>query len=306
MAIHIKGTFTPLGNSLLDKDPNGKFMGAGLHGLIIDLEQGTGTITAIKMLPDTPTLQAYLNDVAQTLPQDPAFETELANMYDTVQQLLNATKFLYGIYRLDAQTRMQTTYFWSLDRQTWHPIPDRRQKTWVASKVQEVLPDALMSNISVKLQTGWEPFMAFEHLHKGFDDQRNTRFQWINGSTAAEQGIKEFLVRLKSELEPLLSELASPPIPKLYKTILLAYTGVKSSYHKELDLGAQTRNKLVHTAGYPAPGYQETLEYLHTVECALLELHLLLEPKDPFMQYLYNAAQSRLQEVKTNPRSTFH
>jgi len=306
MAIYIKGAFTPLGNVKLKKDPDGTFMGAGLPGLIIDLEQDTGAITAITLFADDATLLAYLGDVAMMMPKDPLFEQELQNMYIKVQQLVQATKFLFGIHRLDEQTRMQATYFWSLDMRDWCPVPDRRKTKWLVAEEELQLPNALLNNISIMLKGGWKPFAAFDHLHKGFSDRNNTRFQWINGATAAEQGIKEFLVRLKPELEPLLTELSSPSVAKLYKTILVAYTGKASTYYKEIDKGAHIRNLLVHRTSEPAPGYGETIIYLQTIECALIELHLFLQPDDLFLQYLYETAKGRLQEVKTNLHSIYH
>lgn len=306
MAIYVKGAFTPLGDVKLNKDPDSNFMGAGLPGLIIDLEQNTGTITAITMYVNDDALQAYLSDEGKQLPEDPLFEEGLQKMYTNVQELVQATKFLYGLYRLDAQTRMKADFFWSLDRQNWRPVPDRRKTKWIVAETECVLPDALLSNTAIMLGKGWKPFAAFDQLHKGFSDRYHPRFQWINGATAAEQGIKEFLVRLKPELEPLLTELSSPSIPKLYKTILHAYTGNVSTYYKELDKGAQIRNLLVHRTNEPAPEYNETLIYLHTVECALIELHLLLQPADPFLQYLYDSAIGRLKEVKNNSNSIYH
>lgn len=306
MAIYIKCEFTPLGDTVLDIDPANPLKQVGLNGFMIELEHGTGLITATKILADTPYLQDYLNDRQMALPEDAAVEAEIKNMYDTVQQLLKTVKFMYGLYRLDQQVKMKFNIFWSLDRNNWFPVAKRLKTSWMVATTEEILPDPLLNNFAIKLGKGWEPFLAFEHLHKAFADRYNTRFQWINGATAAEQGIKEFLVRLKPELEPLLNELPSPPIPKLYKTILHAYTGTQSTYYRQLQDGADLRNKLVHKANHQAPSYQDTLVYLHTVECALIELHLLLEPTDAFLQYLLTSAQNRLNEVKTNHRSIYH
>jgi hypothetical protein len=129
-------------------------------------------------------------------------------------------------------------------------------------------------------------FMAFRFLNSALNDDV-PEFKILDATTAAELAIKEFLIRKNPALEKLLSELQSPPLPKLYGSILEQYSSVpgkngeKSPRLKVLDYGNQLRNKIIHS-----PTKLEIPEffayfYCINVESAICHLLTLLYPDDP-------------------------
>ena len=102
---------------------------------------------------------------------------------------------------------------------------------------------------------------------------------WIDATIAAELAIKEFLITYKPEVEVLLLEVPSPPLYKLYGSILKSYTGEKSPKVKELAEGAKIRNLLVHKPEQTNIDHQEAIDYVSDVEFAIGHLLYLLDPQ---------------------------
>ncbi len=301
--IFLRGKFTPLGRAKI-LIPDTKPLWNAIVGEV-HIEKGhdeDGFITTISIASDKTRIE-YFSDVKKILPIHPELEEYLNLMSDTFEKLSITLKYFYGIYETDFFGRFVSKFYWSSDKETWLEVPDRRNTIWVTKDVQYILPDNLLDNIvsTIKKQNNL-PFAAFEQLHKAFQERTNTRYMWICAATAAEQAIKEFLGRLKPELIPLLSELPSPPISKLYKSILKEYTDVESSFYKQLIKGAEKRNELIHKPSQSAPELIQTIIYIHEVECAMIQLHLLLEPSNPFFIYLLELANDRLMNFKANPR----
>lgn len=88
-------------------------------------------------------------------------------------------------------------------------------------------------------------------------------------------------MRLEPRFEVLLMELPSPPLHKLYGSVLEHVAGEGSPFVKELQRGAETRNRLVHRPDSPPPDPQETVNYVNAVDQALLHLHHLLRKSYP-------------------------
>ena len=102
------------------------------------------------------------------------------------------------------------------------------------------------------------------------------RFQWIEATIAAELAVKEMLAGMEPNLRPLLMEVPSPPLRKLYGSVLEAVAGERSPYVKELHEGAERRNKMIHRPEHEEPNDQEVINYLNVVSAAirhLLKLH---------------------------------
>jgi len=142
------------------------------------------------------------------------------------------------------------------------------------------------------LDTGFQPFEALHHLHRARRD-RDARAKWIDATIAAELAIKEFLVRRSPDLAALLLEVPSPPLHKLYGSILEHYAGQRSPRLRELQKGAEVRNKLLHRPGHEAPDLEQAARYVQDVQVAVLHLVSLLDPNDDVAEYFYRGALAK-------------
>lgn len=296
MKIYIKGTFIPLGDVKITVT-NPPREAITYQANTIELSRKSGEITAIKSEELTPDEYIYVKDKDNVLPRNEQFEDYLVKQYQAIRTILSYIQVFDGVFKLDTERQMQSRYEWSENRIDWLPIPDKRVTTWRGANLMQTLADNFMGNIE-RLANGNIPvFLAFNHLYKAYDEG-NSRFKWINGTIAAEHAFKEFLSLLDSRTESLMLNIPSPPIEKLYKTVLEAYTGKESSMYKQLQKGASKRNELVHKPATPAPDLNETNIYLHQVEVAIFELYTLLYPENSFLTYALTGAQQRLKHVE--------
>ena len=296
MKIYIKGTFTPIGDVKITV-ANSEREAITYKTNSITISEESGEITAIKPQEITPAEYIYVKDKENTLPRNEQFEDYLVNQYQAVRVILGYIQVFDGVFKLDTELRMQSKYEWSEDLDKWSPIPDKRVTTWRGANLLQTLPDRFMGNIEQLANSGIPVFLAFNHLYKAYDEG-SSRFKWINGTIAAEHAFKEFLSLFDPRTESLMLNIPSPPIEKLYKTVLFAYTGKESSMYKQLQRGAGKRNELVHKPATPAPDMSETNIYLHQVEVAIFELYTLLYPGNPFLNYALKGAQERLKHVE--------
>lgn len=132
-----------------------------------------------------------------------------------------------------------------------------------------------------------EPFIGLRHLHKAKQEE-NPRFMWIEATIAAELAIKEFLIKLKPELETILLELPSPPLTKLYGVILESYIGERYHNLKVLSKGIEIRNKLVHRPLKEEINYKTAIEYVEDIERAIFYLLKKLYPDDLLIDRIVN------------------
>lgn len=103
-------------------------------------------------------------------------------------------------------------------------------------------------------------------------------YKWIDATIAAELAVKEVLATVNPELETLLMEMPSPPLAKLYGTILERYLGEKSPYLKQIQKGVEIRNRLVHRHDAEAIDDQEASDYVQSIEGAIFHLLSLAHP----------------------------
>ncbi len=125
-----------------------------------------------------------------------------------------------------------------------------------------------------------EPLVAILHLREA-QERRGRRFRWVEATIAAELAIKETLIRLEPKLAPLLLEVPSPPINKLYGVILESACGVRSPFTSKLQKGSEKRNRIVHRPESVSFGHQETADYVGTVEEAIKHLISLTRKTPP-------------------------
>lgn len=295
--ILIKGTFKPRGDDEIDLHPH-KFVSLLRRNQSFQMKAGDKYFELIETHELNQEAVKYLEDVEMKLRRNEYFEGLLLRLQVEAMNILKLLKYFYGIYHIDEQLLMDESYTWSIDGETWHAVPDRRELKWIPASRKFVLPDNLFIQLLQCHDQNITPFYAFDHLHKAFADEFNPRHQWINGTIALELAIKEFLGRLDSRIIYLIENVPSPPLPKLYKNVLKDYTGEESPYIPIVKKGMEKRNKLVHHPGSPPPNYTETLIYLHQCECAILHLYTLLHKGNEAIKYFYALSQKRLEKVE--------
>lgn len=128
-----------------------------------------------------------------------------------------------------------------------------------------------------------ETLIALRFLHKAKNESLS-KYKWIYASIAAELAIKEFFSKKKPELTPLLIECPSPPLHKMYNTILEKYIHEKSLKYKEIQKGAVKRNKLVHSFEKTEIDLQKSIEYIQDVEIAIYQLLNILYPENKLIK----------------------
>jgi len=144
--------------------------------------------------------------------------------------------------------------------------------------------------IKSSIQNKVEPLLAMRHLHRAKSGS-SPHHMWIEATVAAELAIKEVISRAKPDLEVLLLEMPSPPLAKLYGSILKEYLGEDSPYRKSIIKGVEYRNKLVHRHDSPTIKHQEAINYVKDVERAIFHLLSLLYPEDELISQKYTRAR---------------
>lgn len=205
---------------------------------------------------------------------------ELTNDLDyAMQKTLYAIKSFYNWGELDHSLYSIKDTYWSLDKKQWHTYPRALEASFVlnehihlgkenASYIQKYLDGDL-----------WEPFVAFSFLDKA-KREPNPVFKWINATIAAELAIKEFFIRYNPQLKSLIMEVPSPPLHKLYGTILKSFIGIESPKKKVIEKGVITRNDLVHKPNQVKIDANKANNYVEEVELAIYHLLSFLYADD--------------------------
>jgi hypothetical protein len=194
-----------------------------------------------------------------------------SNISKATKKVLYLIKYCFNCPDLNDDLFSVKDVYWSIDKSKWKSIP---MITYATLDIQNYI------------ENDFEPFFALRHLHKA-KKESNPRHKWIDATIAAELAIKEFLIRLKPDIETLLLEVPSPPIYKLYGPILEFYTKKKSPKLKELTKGAEKRNTLIHRPKDILIDDEQANEYIHDVETAIYHLLTLLYPNDHIMKHFY-------------------
>ncbi|HRN47504.1 MAG TPA: hypothetical protein PLS00_00070 [Niabella sp.] len=292
MNIFIKGTYLPIGHVEI-RVHNHTPKTINFNGNAISFSAESGNISAIKKIEISPEELDYVKDTEKTLPYNEQFEENLTNQYEDIRTIVKYIQAFDAVFNLDDDLSMKCFYEWSLDFVSWAPIPEKRKTSWKAFELRVVLPGNLLGQIERLANKGIPVFSAFKHLYKAYGEP-DPRFKWINGTIAAEHAFKEFLSLKDSRVESLMLHVPSPPVEKLYKNVLFAYTGQESSMYKQLQKGASKRNELIHRPATKSPNLKETDIYLHQVEVAIFELYTFLYPKDSFFEYSLKRAKESI------------
>ena len=152
-------------------------------------------------------------------------QNELSNMKSDIlratRKVLTLIKYCFNQTDLDESLFSVRDTFWSIDKIEWKRLPMILCATAVIHDFV-YLNENTTTIIQAFLEEDYEPFFALKHLHRA-KKEKNPRYKWIDATIAAELAIKEFLIRKNPNLEPLLLEAPSPPLRKLYGSILESY-----------------------------------------------------------------------------------
>lgn len=293
MLIHLKGCYTILGKiSSHSKGQRLRFS--------VPLEDKPAVI--VDIIPDENSVESFhefevskeMWDVLQTDIYDgkdlsEKLQTELSLMTSSISQatrkVLNLIKYCFSQVDLRENLFSVKGVYWSVDKAEWKRLP------MIGVAIIDVLDMIPLNENTAKaiqeyLECGLEPFLALRHLHRAKNED-NPRYKWIDATIAAELAIKEFLIRMKPDIETLLLEVPSPPLHKLYGSVLESFTDERSPKLKELAKAAEVRNKLVHRPKDIHIDAQQCIKYVHDVEIAIYHLLTFLYPKDPVVTRFY-------------------
>ena len=293
MLIHLKGCYNILGK--IDSSPKEhrfqfKVPSKEKTSIIVNINSDEGIIESFnKYEVSTEMWDVLQTDIHDGRVLSQKLQAELSSMTST---LLKATKkVLYLIkYCLNCTDLNENLFsskgiYWSIDKSKWKSIPDIICVT-IDEHLLLPLNEKTSNSIQNYIENDFEPFFALRHLHRA-KNERNPRHKWIDAAIAAELAIKEFLIRLKPDIETLLLEVPSPQISKFYGPILEYYTNEKSPKVNKLAEGADTRNKLVHRPKDIHIDADQANKYIHDVETAIYHLLTLLYPDDSIIKHFY-------------------
>jgi len=215
------------------------------------------------------------------------------SLIQAINKLVDLMAFITG-YIFWVDNLRQGNCFCSFDKEHWQDVK-KRQQTGTGSaewKTITSLNEHEEKTLQIHIDKKIEPFLATHHLFKAIKET-DSRHQLMNLALALDLGIKEYLVRKKSdpEIEVLIKKLPSPPLDRLYGEVLECFAGektpVKMSIIKEL---TDNRNRLIHTVIKPD---QQNLdshnikEYRAATEITLYHLWLDLYPYDEIITLRY-------------------
>lgn len=219
-------------------------------------------------------------------------------MANACRQFSEAIKYYLDRRSLREEVASAGRGQWSLDGETWKGLPGGGYivpgNAYSEFPIDEAVCQCLQNviNRSEKLL----PF-SLRHLHRA-RNEGDPRHQWIDATIAAELAIKEFLIRFHPDIRTLLLDVPSPPLPKMYGSILKSFVNEESPVKKELAKGAEIRNTLVHRPQDHEITPDQAFRYVETVEYAINHLLTFLLPNDPVIRDQFFKSKSLYEEAK--------
>jgi hypothetical protein len=230
--------------------------------------------------------------------------------------MLNATNQVlllikYGLHFSnisESPFRGPKTLYWSADGSEWKYITLAIRLQGILDREEVKLDTETATQIQCYIDTGFAPFFALAPLHRA-KNESDPRYKIIYAAYAAELAIKEFLVEYAKKdgyfpVEPLLLELPSPPLEKLYGEVLKFYTKKGSPKVNEMVKLNKERNSLMHRP--PQKDDEKEIElakaekYVRDAEGAIFHLLHLLYEKDLLIQRLYKKYNKKHKGEKGN------
>lgn len=253
----------------------------------IELLSKENAITATQEVSISENLFEFLQTKEKNVPDQ--LKDELSEIKSdgslTIKRVISFIKYSLAHFDLDERLVSSRKAEWSTNNTDWQALPnifivvvDGYSSYPLNAKNAEL--------IQRYINTDFEPFLALKYIHKAKNDIL-PRDKWIDATIAAELAIKEFLIRLKPEIETLLLNMPSPPLDKLYGVILESFGFNKSPKVKEIQKGVQTRNELIHRPKEKFINMDHASEYVRDINIAIHHLMTLLYPNDSFIKSYY-------------------
>ncbi|MBW0933546.1 hypothetical protein [Priestia megaterium] len=206
----------------------------------------------------------------------------LNHMRQNAFYLINLLKYSLNNDWITEELLTLNTSEISIDNLNWKDIPKESMLQMGPSTSPRYLTQEASITIQNYINQKIDPFVALKHLHRARKDEV-PRHMWIEATIAAELAIKEFLIRLKPDMEFILLELPSPPLSTLYGKVLEHYIGEKYPKYNKLGDGAKIRNQLIHRPKETDITYEKAVAYVQIVEEAIYFLLRRLYPEDPII-----------------------
>lgn len=175
---------------------------------------------------------------------------------------------------------------WQTDGSSSFELPSSLSAS-VSSLSSEPLRSNTIKNVQASIDDNMEPLIAMRHLHRA-KEENISHHKWIDATIAAELAVKEVLASVKPELEMLLMEMPSPPLAKLYGSILEKYLGERSPYLKYIREGVEVRNRLIHKPYAENIDAQAANDYVEHIEGAIFHLLKTAYPDNALILNAYD------------------
>jgi hypothetical protein len=205
---------------------------------------------------------------------------EISNIHsflsDCTTRVLSIIKYHLSYIDISEQLFAIKSRHWRIPGLDWKYLPSTLSAV-IASHVIPLFDTKTCEEVQKSLNEGIFPLVGMRHLHRAKNESL-PHYKWIDATIAAELAIKEVLIRAQPVLEPLINEVPSPPLTKLYGSILESYLGERSPFLKVIDNGVKIRNRLLHKPTLVMVDRQEAIEYVDNIEGAIFHLLSLLYP----------------------------
>jgi hypothetical protein len=221
------------------------------------------------------------------------------SLIQAINKLVDLMAFTIGYIFLIENLRQGNCYC-SLDSEHWEDV-NKRQFTVYSTFSWNTIPglnEREEKTLQIHIDKKIEPFLATHHLFKAIKET-DSRHQLMNLALALELGIKEYLVRKKSEpeIEVLIKKLPSPPLVKLYGEILECFAGEKTPVTISIiEKLTKDRNNLIHTVirqDKQNLNSHDIKNYRAATEIAIYHLWLDLYPYDEIITLRYKSLLER-------------
>lgn len=198
-------------------------------------------------------------------------------------KVLSILKYLLNMDSINSDLCSLKSINWSNDNTSWNPISWNQiirvpgiEVNWITEDVSVYIQKTINENIQP-----WVALKYMEHAKR----ERIPNHKWIYATIAAELAIKEFLIRKEPVIGAILLELPSPPLDKLYGSILNKYTGSESPAKKVIKKGIETRNKLLHQASEFEIVEDEAIAYVEEIDNAINDLMIRLHSEESIFKF---------------------
>ncbi len=292
MKIYLKGCYTILSSHPINRHSKLQFS--------VPLQGSSKVIVSI--IPEENSIESFQkvevsNEMLTALQKDMTWGTlseklitdlsaMKSNLREATRNVVRFFKYYLHKYYISEQLFSCKHEYWSVDKITWKTLPT----TYLARNLNPYSSSLPLNEKTAKIvQEGLEkgmpePFLAYRHLHRAMNEV-DPRYKWIDATIAVELAIKEFLIILKPDIKTLLLEIPSPPLFKLYGSILKSFVGEESPKKKEIAKGVETRNKLIHTPKKIDIDHAKAKRYVNDVGLAIYHLLTLLPDNSVISKY---------------------